>query len=278
MDEIQVTANSEDWDDITLDDLPQDEEAEEAEGTPEADQPTEEPEAEQQPEAEPEEEGQQDEDADQRFELKHLDEIRSVNREEVIALAQKGLDYDRIRERYDAAKPHIEWYEKNADTVRWLEEMAKEQGMTLGEMVDETRAEIMARNTNQSVSVCRGIVANERKALELEAQKKAISTESDSKARMEADVQAFVKAYPDAAKDPSGLPAEVWDAVHQGETLVNAYRAWENKQLRAQLEKQKTEAQRKAQEQKNKARSTGSQTSAGKADIDAFDAAWYDGN
>ena len=221
MDEIQVTANSEDWDDITLDDLPQDEEAEEAEGTPEADQPTEEPEAEQQPEAEPEEEGQQDEDADQRFELKHLDEIRSVNREEVIALAQKGLDYDRIRERYDAAKPQIEWYEKNADTVRWLEEMAKEQGMTLGEMVDETRAEIMARNTNQSVSVCRGIVANERKALELEAQKKAISTESDSKARMEADVQAFVKAYPDAAKDPSGLPAEVWDAVHQGETLVN---------------------------------------------------------
>ena len=278
MDEIQVTANSEDWDDITLDDLPQDEEAEEAEGTPEADQPTEEPEAEQQPEAEPEEEGQQDEAADQRFELKHLDEIRSVNREEVIALAQKGMDYDRIRERYDAAKPQIEWYEKNADTVRWLEEMAKEQGMTLGEMVDETRAEIMARNTNQSVSVCRGIVANERKALELEAQKKAISTESDSKARMEADVQAFVKAYPDAAKDPSGLPAEVWDAVHQGETLVNAYRAWENKQLRAQLEKQKTEAQRKAQEQKNKARSTGSQTSAGKADIDAFDAAWYDGN
>ena len=275
MDEIQVTANSEDWDDITLDDLPQDDDADEADSQPEADQQTGEQEAEQQPETEPEEEGQQAEDADQRFELKHLDEIRSVNREEVIALAQKGMDYDRIRERYDAAKPTIEWYEKNADTVRWLEEMAKEQGMTLGEMVDETRAEIMAKNTNQSVSVCRGIVASEREARGLEAQRKAISTESDSKARMEADVQAFVKAYPDAAKDPSGLPAEVWDAVHQGETLVNAYRAWENKQLRAQLEKQKTEAQRKAQEEKNKSRSTGSQSSAGKADIDAFDAAWY---
>ena len=39
-----------------------------------------------------------------RFELKHLDEKRSVSREEVIALAQKGLDYDRIRAKYDALR------------------------------------------------------------------------------------------------------------------------------------------------------------------------------
>ena len=38
------------------------------------------------------------------FTLKHLDERRTVNREEVIALAQKGLDYDRIRAKYDALR------------------------------------------------------------------------------------------------------------------------------------------------------------------------------
>lgn len=39
-----------------------------------------------------------------RFELKHLDEVRTVSRDEVIALAQKGLDYDRIRAKYDALR------------------------------------------------------------------------------------------------------------------------------------------------------------------------------
>lgn len=38
------------------------------------------------------------------FTLKHLDEVRTVSRDEVIALAQKGLDYDRIRAKYDALR------------------------------------------------------------------------------------------------------------------------------------------------------------------------------
>jgi hypothetical protein len=41
--------------------------------------------------------------SDQSFTLKHLDEIRTVGRGEVITLAQKGLDYDRIRGKYDEA-------------------------------------------------------------------------------------------------------------------------------------------------------------------------------
>ena len=35
----------------------------------------------------------------ERYSIKHLGEEREVTREEVIALAQKGCDYDRIRER-----------------------------------------------------------------------------------------------------------------------------------------------------------------------------------
>lgn len=290
MDEIQetaVTTAEDDWDDITMDGLvdePDDEEnSEPAEGT-EADQPKE-TEAEQKPETEtPTEEPAKE--ADQLFELKHLDETRTVGREEVIALAQKGLDYDRIREKYDAAKDSIQWYEQNADSVKWLEDIAKKQNMTFEQLVDSTRAQIMANETRQSLSVCQGIVANERKAAQLEAQRKAMeaksseeSTKSAAKAKMEADIQDFIKAYPEQARDPEKLPKEVWDAVHGGETLVSAYRAYENKQLKAQLEQQKADADRRAQEEKNKARSTGSQSTAGKrSEMDAFDAAWYDGD
>ena len=141
-------------------------------------------------------------------------------------------------------------------------------------MVDETRAEIMAKKTNQSVAVCRGIVANERKSLELD--KRAQKANSEDK--MEADVKAFVEAYPELSRDPNNIPQEVWDQVHNGESLVNAYRAYENKQLKAQLEKERSANERRVQEEKNKARSTGSQSTQGKKEIDPFDALWYDGN
>lgn len=291
MDEIQGSAvevsDPDNWDDITMDGLvDEDDDGGEgaAEEAPEADQPKE-AEAEQEPEAEAE--GQeQEQKADQLFDLKHLDETRTVDREEVIALAQKGLDYDRIREKYDAAKDVLEWHTANADSVRWLEDIAKEQNMTFGQLVDSTRAQIMANRTGQPLSVCQGIVANERKAAELEAQRKALESknsasdaEAEARAKMEADIKAFTAAYPEQARDPKSLPKEVWDAVHKGDTLLNAYRAYENKQLRAQLEQQKADAERRAQEEKNKARSTGSQSSAGKrTDTDVFDSAWYDGN
>jgi len=294
MDEIQesaVSTGADDWDDISFEDVaPESEEVVEMGATaeePKADQPEEQkaeetpaPETEKAPETEAEPK------ADPPFVLKHLDEVKEVNRDEVIELAQKGLDYDRIRQKYDAGKEAIEWHAANADSVRWLEEIAKEQGMTFGQLVDSTRAQIMANRTGQPLSVCQGIVANERKAAELEAQKKALESknsasdaEAAAKAKMEADIQAFTKAYPEQARDPKALPKEVWDAVHNGDTLLNAYRAYENKQLKAQLEQQKADAERRAQEEKNKARSTGSQSSQGKkAEMDAFDALWYDGN
>lgn len=294
MDEIQnstpttAAVDEEDWSDITLDGLTDDdadEGAEEAAAAeePEADQPTE-TETEQKPETESEPQAEQK--ADQLFDLKHLDETRTVNREEVIALAQKGLDYDRIRDKYDAAKNSIEWYAANAESVRWLEEIAKEQNMSFGQMVDATRAQIMANKTGQPLSVCQGIVANERKAAELEAQRKTLESKSSAEAeqaaakeRMQADIKAFQAAYPEQAKKPEELPKEVWDAVHNGDTLLNAYRAWENKQLREQLAQKTAAEERRAQEEKNRARSTGSQSTAGsKSAMAAFDAAWYDGN
>lgn len=75
-------------------------EGETDEVTTEADQPTEEPkpeetkDAEKPAETEPE---QKTEEEDQFLELKHMDTVRRVNRDEAKVLAQKGLDYDRIR-------------------------------------------------------------------------------------------------------------------------------------------------------------------------------------
>ena len=45
---------------------------------------------------------------DGEFRLKHLDEVRTVDRDKVIELAQKGLDYDRIRGKLGDASRQIE--------------------------------------------------------------------------------------------------------------------------------------------------------------------------
>lgn len=73
-------------------------------------------------------EGQQDDDddadkmtagrdADQSFTLKHFNEVRSVGRDEVIALAQKGLDYDRNRGKYDEAAERITAIQSSKEAV-----------------------------------------------------------------------------------------------------------------------------------------------------------------
>lgn len=42
------------------------------------------------------------------FLLRHLDTERTVTEEEIVPLAQKGLDYDRVRQKYDEAKPLLQ--------------------------------------------------------------------------------------------------------------------------------------------------------------------------
>lgn len=80
-------------------------------------------------------EGPQGESADQRFELKHLEETRSVDREEVIKLAQKGMDYDRIREERDSIRPELRLYRE------FLKELADGSGLTVSELIDTVRAQ-----------------------------------------------------------------------------------------------------------------------------------------
>ena len=122
-------------------------------------------------------------------------------------------------------------------------------------------------------------MAVEAERAALESKTGESNAEAERKAKMDADILAFTKAYPEQAKNPESLPKEVWDAVHKGDTLLNAYRAWENKELRAQLEKEKKDAERRAQEEKNKARSTGTQSTAGsKSGMSDFDTAWYNGD
>ena len=195
--------------------------------------------------------------------LRHLGEEKAVNEQEMTALAQKGLDYDRVREKYDAAKPVMEMFTQ----------MAKQSGMTVEEYVSFVRTEAKKSAGMNDDEAKRAVDLEDRESAVLakeaeEAEKQtaaqqAAQAEGSAEERRNADIAEFQKTFPDAAKDAGSIPQEVWDAVKQGQRLAVAYALWREKQALAETERVKQESAVKKQNAKNAGRSTGSMKTAG---------------
>lgn len=200
-------------------------------------------------------------DTEDLYELKHLDEVRNVTRQEVIALAQKGMDYDRIRAKLDAPNQYEEF----------VKEIAAQQNITPEDFVDQTRAALLSKRENIDISVAKQRIQLERREKALAQKEKQQADAQEKKSAEERkrteDFRQFLKIYGDV--DIKSIPKEVWDSVSQGETLVNSYMRYENASLKAQLEAEKKNYE-------NRAKSTGSQKSSS-SKTDDFDSLWYDG-
>lgn len=263
--------SGDDWDDIDLaDDSDADTEnggaeAEPGDHTGEAE--TEEP---AEGEKEPEAEAQTD-----RFTLKHLDDVRTVSRDEVIALAQKGLDYDRIKGKLDGLDT-AELREAQAELSE-LRAVAREQGMTVAEFADSMRAVMLAKKEGLSLERANERVKLARREAELQRREEALTRKAGEAEQADAakkaaqekrdrDIREFVAEY--GGVDFKSIPQEVWADVSRGKGLVDAYRKHELRILKEELA-----AERKNTE--NAARSTGSRKGAGKTVQDDFTASWY---
>lgn len=91
----------------------------------------------------------------------------------------------------------------------------------------------------------------------------SVRRESAERQRRERSYAAFVENYPEITDFEREIPKEVFEKVRAGEDIVSAYRAYENRKLREELEALKTE-------QKNRAASLGSARGAGEDEYDEF--------
>lgn len=282
--ESSESAEADDWDDIDLSDVQDNdtdrdewEDEENTEPNDEADQQKEEPVEEERPTDEnPEPEGQ--EEADQpTFDLKYMGEIKTVGREEVVTLAQKGMNYDRILAERDTAKAEVS---RLQEYENFLQELADPDNLTIEDLIDSTRAEVLAEKEGLDPSVALQRIKLDRDKRAFEAKKSKEQADHRAKQaeeeRQQEDFRRFVQAYPGVkAQD---IPAEVWEKVRGGVPLVTAYAQHENKQLREENAALKARAETAEQNKKNEERSTGSQGSAGKdSKKDILDELWYDG-
>lgn len=242
-------------------------EPEEANEKPEAEE-TETPEAEKPAPEEPKQEAE-----DQRFTLKVNGQDSEVDRAKVIELAQKGMDYDRVKEELGRIKADSGTMNRYREQEAFLKELAKDANISVEELMETTRMRVlMGKDESLTEEAARQKVRENLAAnrLQASAEKKeeAKAAEPSPEERRQKMFADFLAAYPDVKAED--IPKEVWDRAGQTYDLTGAYRDHEIRQLRAEI-------QTLRQNDKNKERSTGSRRTAGNASADkAFDDLWYD--
>lgn len=162
--------------------------------------------------------------------LKHNRQEVRVSQEELRTLAQKGLDYDRMRERAE-----------NNPAVKVMEQYAASSGMTL-----EAYLNFLQQNyqDNQVAKLVQGGMSEEvaRQQVQLQQQLAAQQRQMETQRQVEqqkqaeqAQVDAFiplVQKYPEANK---GLAPEVLESIRQGVPPLFAYEHWLQAQEVAKL-------------------------------------------
>lgn len=290
MDELENSAldeEFEDWSDIDTANLTDTEDEDsapdtEAENDSTADQPDGE-QAEEKGEDKPEdksgeEKAAEEQAADQTFELKHLDETRTVNREEVVALAQKGLDYDRIRAKLDELRAAETQAGENEQYAAFVCELAESAGVSVEEMIDGTRARVLADKAKRegrelsAEDALKQARQTREDATKKSAQSKELREARQKQERFAEEAGRFRNLFPEVKAEE--IPAEVWQEYDKTGNLVDAWNRHQNTKLTEELGALRKELEGLKQERKNQERSTGSRKSAGAAKKSAVDAAW----
>lgn len=199
----------------------------------------------------------------QTWELRHMGEVRQANEAEMVTLAQKGMDYDRIRSQYDEFKPVMEM----------VNHFANQQGLNTKDYISMLRAQAKQAEGLSEADARRSVELEDREAIvaaaeaERQAQQDAMAqaqrAEAEAASRRQADIQEFQQTFPDAAKDPNSIPPQVWADVRNGSSLVAAYARYAVQQARQDVAAAQRETASVQQNQKNADRSTGSMKSAG---------------
>ena len=267
----------EDWGEISLDDIFT------AEAEPEAEETTGEgtegnadPEANQQTGGE-NEESHDDADTAESFVLKHLGTEQTVGRDEVIALAQKGLDYSRIRDKLQTSET-----EKSeiAEKLSYFEKLADSQGKTLDQFIEATAAALRADEKKIPYEDALREVQFEFEKSKFakektDWEKSRSDTETEENTR-QADIDAFMAKYPEAAAKPDSIPKEVW-AEAEKTSLTEAYGNYMAKQKDAEIASLRKQLEQEKQYRKNKESSTGSQATDNSGEKDTFfETLWND--
>lgn len=203
--------------------------------------------------------------------IKYNGAEESLTQEQAIELAQKGRNYDKVYGQLQDLR--------NDPTIRVIDEQARRAGLTRNEYItrlaqfqDESNISRIAQEFKTKYPDVSDEVADQYARSQYQNQLNA-RAQQEAKQRQQSEthkrqiaseqVRAFMTQYPDVKIDK--LPDEVVADINNGESLLSAYRAYENKQMRAEIA-----ALRKNGENKKKAVGHVAENAGGTGEKDPF--------
>lgn len=227
-------------------------------------------------------------DADQTFTIKVNKEERTVTLEEMTALAQKGADYDRVKEQNTKHQQTItdlqaklEGFSSQQSVLDIMDIIAQKSGSSL-----EQLAENLYINFRKSAGASEDVAREELKSAKLEKELNSYKTqqtkqqeqENDAAVRAQRDLEEFNRDYPDVELSEELVDKLVPD-IQKGMSLSAAYRKYEKAQDTARIAELERKLAAKVQNTKNKQRSPGSQSDSGgrrvQSDYEDFEKALF---
>lgn len=214
------------------------------------------------------------------FTLKVNKEERTVSREEVISLAQKGADYDRVKEqlaeRNNTVTALQDQLKKYSGAIEVLELISETSGQDISDLAEQLHLNVLMKGGKSEAEA-----KAELRALKAEAKLKAAnakdtekkSAQEDPKARANREVAEFRQKFPDVELTES-LCNELMQDVQSGMSLSEAYMKRELARRDAEVAELKRQQAADAQNKKNRTSTPGSQKDSGgrrqKSEFDDF--------
>ena len=172
------------------------------------------------------EEETKEETVEENFELKYMDEIKKVSKDELISLGQKGLNYDKVKNELENLKQY-------KDDILFINDLVEKSGLSKEEYfnliknniekaeIDSRVKELTNSGVDEEVARYTANLEYENRTLK-ETKKKAEIKKEQEEAKIKSlatEIESFKSLYPEVKK----LPKEVEEAVNQGKNLLTSY-------------------------------------------------------
>lgn len=181
---------------------------------------------------------QEKQEALQALRVKFNHEEREIPIDEAIPLVQKGLNYEKVQERLQALE--------SDPRLAFVETLAGQYGMSVPEYMQAVQQQQEQSRIQELVEkgiseeLAQEMLDNRKFREQFEAEKQAKQQEEQQNAQYNEFFDYFRQANGrDFAPNQDNIPESVWEATKNGVPLKYAYMAFENQQLKQQLQTQK---------------------------------------
>lgn len=215
------------------------------------------------------------------FTIKVNKEERSCTREEVISLAQKGADYDRVKDQLAESRKTATDLQGKLDeqqeAMDVLVEVAKDAGVEVPALLDNLRMGLLKKQglSDDAAKERLARLKTEKENAQLKAAQKPAekAPQEDNAQRVRRELAEFREQYPKVELSDELLNKLMPD-VQKGKSLTDAYRGYEAAQKDERIAELERQLAAEKQNKENRASSPGSQKDSGgrrtKDDFDDF--------